>query len=69
MQLTRREKEVLKYISLPINQIAKRMDLSKGTVVTYINGLRNKLQANSCRMILAQALKQNFVSIDELITE
>lgn len=45
------------------------MDLSKGTVVTYINGLRNKLQANSCRMILAQALKQNFVSIDELITE
>lgn len=69
MQLTRREKEVLKYISLPINQIAKRMNLSKGTVVTYINGLRNKLQANSCRMILAQALKQNFVSIDELITE
>ena len=69
MQLTRREQEVLKYISLPINQIAARMELSKGTIVTYINSLRNKLQASSCKMILAIALKQKMVSIDELITE
>ena len=69
MQLTRREQEVLKFISLPINQIAVRMKLSKGTIVTYINSLRNKLQANSCKMILAIALKQKMVSIDELITE
>lgn len=69
MQLSRREKDVLKYISLPTETIAKRMYLSKATIMTHITRLRQKLQANSSRMVLAQALKQKLITVEELVTE
>lgn len=69
MQLTKREKEVLKYISLSAQDIAERMNLSETTVITYLRFLRVKLKASNGRMALVNALKNKLITTDELVTE
>ena len=69
MELTKREKEVLRYISLPAQEIAERMNLSHTTIITYLRFLRVKLNANNTRTALVNALKNKVITTDELVTE
>lgn len=69
MGLTKREREVLRHISLPTETIAERLLISARTVTAYLVNLRTKLKAKNSRMALVNALKNKLVTVDELITE
>lgn len=68
--LTEREKEVLKMLCLPNKQIARKMGLKLCTVKTYIVKLFNKFPFSTNRAgIVIEAVKQNIIKVEEIITE
>lgn len=67
--VTNREKEVLRLLCCPNAEIAKRLCIEKCTVKTHIHRLTNKFVTSSRNSLLIKALKQNVISLDEIITE
>ncbi len=69
-KLTKREKEVLKMLCLSNKAIALKMGLGLCTIKTYVRKLTNKFPFAAGRTaILIEAVKQNIIKIEEIITE
>lgn len=70
MKLTKREKEILKMLCLPNKSIAKKLNISLSTTKRHINHIFNKLYTPANRAsIVIEALKQNIIKLEEVITE
>lgn len=70
-KLTEKEKEILKFLCLPSQEIAKRLIVEESTIRTHITNLFNKfnLLYNNRQCLLIEAIKQQVIKLDELITE
>lgn len=71
INLTEREKEILKMLCLPTKIIAERLFISEITVKTHIVHLYNKIYVpfNSRTLLLAEGLKKQIIKLEEIITE
>ena len=64
--LSDREKEILKKINLPVDEISKRVFLSPSTVKGYIQGILNKLQVSTKTNAVLAALKGQYISLEDI---
>lgn len=70
MELTKREREVLPLICLPLKTIQERLNLSEGTVKNHIMNISYKFPPTHNRFcILIEALKEGLITLDEIVTE
>ena len=70
MNLTKREREVLPLLCLPLKEIQERMNLSEGTVKNHIFNLTYKFPPSHNRFcILIEALREGIITLDEIVTE
>lgn len=68
MNLTEREKEVLKMLCLPDRIISRKLNISLSTVKTHIRSLYNKFPcATSRTCLIVEALKQKLINLDNII--
>ena len=65
-ELTSREKEVLKYITLPSKEIAKRLFVERNTIQTHINNILKKFKASNRQTALLKALELGLLKIEEI---
>ncbi len=70
MQLTKREKEVLKMLCLPNPEIAKRLFISLPTVKRHVHNISNKFpEISSRRTLLVEAVKRGIIKLEDVITK
>lgn len=69
MKISEREKDVLRLLCLKNKDIAARLSIEICTVKTHINRLIDKLLVSNRITLLIEALKQNVISIDEIVME
>ena len=66
-ELTSREKEVLKYITLPSKEIAKRLFVERNTIQTHINNILKKFKASNRQTALLKALELGIVKCEDIV--
>lgn len=67
MQLTKREYQVLTLACNSDKQIAKQLRISLSTAHTYIFQLFNKFVVNNRSQLLVEALRQNAITLEDII--
>lgn len=65
-ELTKREKEILKYIGYPREDIAKKLCISVSTVKTHLSSIAHKLKTSSKEQDLIIALKYRLIGIADI---
>jgi len=68
-EFSTKELEVLKLALLPIKEIAKRLNLSEGTVKSRLTSAINKTNGKSRFQALQLIQEHGILSIDEVVTE
>ena len=65
-ELTKQEKELMKYVGYSNKEIADRFCLSIGTVKRHFANMRKKFKVNSKEQFLIIALRGGYLNIDEV---
>lgn len=66
MDLTKTEKEILKYTGYPNEKIAEKFYISIGTVKRHFANLREKFKVKNKEQLLIIALRGGYLNIDEV---
>lgn len=65
-ELTKREKEILKLSGYTREQIADKLCISKATVMSHLDNIREKLNVKSKEQSLIVALKHHLIDVQEV---
>lgn len=70
MKLSKREKEILLYSTLPYKEMSKRLCISISTINQHmVNILNHNPLCSNRHNVLIEAIKQGIIDINDVITE
>lgn len=65
-ELTKQEREVMRYIGYSYKEIAKKFCVSEGTIKRHFCNIREKFKVKSKEQFLIIALRGKYLDIDEI---